>query len=137
MAAWGYEFYLVLKVSLTHSLCSLVRDTFSTQHWICGPCNILYVKCVSSSEWMAMLQWKQQQNAGNWRENLFLGTTAIKVFALFLVHNHTWQLLFVTVKCKHNHWNRKLQVAMSLRMQFMRIIKVIMTYDHWICGHSS
>ena len=32
MAAWGYEFYLlVLKVSLTRSLCSLVRDTFSTR----------------------------------------------------------------------------------------------------------
>ena len=31
MAAQGYEFYLrVLKVSLTPSLCSLVRDTFST-----------------------------------------------------------------------------------------------------------
>ena len=33
MAAWGYEFYLlVLKVSLTQSLHSLiiVRDTFST-----------------------------------------------------------------------------------------------------------
>ena len=30
MAAWGYEFYLlVLKVSLTRSLRSLVRDTFS------------------------------------------------------------------------------------------------------------
>ena len=32
MTAWGYEFYLrVLKVSLTHSLHSLVRDTFSTR----------------------------------------------------------------------------------------------------------
>ena len=32
MAAWGYEFYLlVLKVSLTPSLRSLVRDTFSTR----------------------------------------------------------------------------------------------------------
>ena len=33
MAAWGYEFYLlVLKVSLTqHSLRLLVRDTFSTR----------------------------------------------------------------------------------------------------------
>ena len=32
MAAQGYEFYLlVLKVSLTHSLRSLVRDTFSTR----------------------------------------------------------------------------------------------------------
>ena len=32
MAAWGYEFYcLVLKGSLTRSLCSLVRDTFSTR----------------------------------------------------------------------------------------------------------
>ena len=32
MAAWGYEFYLlVLKVSLTRSLRSLVRDTFSTR----------------------------------------------------------------------------------------------------------
>ena len=31
MAVWGYEFYLlVLKVSLTRSLRSLVRDTFST-----------------------------------------------------------------------------------------------------------
>ena len=31
MAAWGYEFYLVvLKVSLTRSLRSLVSDTFST-----------------------------------------------------------------------------------------------------------
>ena len=31
-AAWGYEFYLrVLKVSLTRSLRSLVRDTFSTR----------------------------------------------------------------------------------------------------------
>ena len=31
MAPWGYEFYLlVLKVSLTHLLCSLERDTFST-----------------------------------------------------------------------------------------------------------
>ena len=31
MAAWGYEFYLlVLKVYLTRSLRSLVRDTFST-----------------------------------------------------------------------------------------------------------
>ena len=30
MAAWGYEFYLlVLKVSLTRSLRSLLRDTFS------------------------------------------------------------------------------------------------------------
>ena len=29
MAAWGYEFYLlVLKVSLTRSLHSLVRDNF-------------------------------------------------------------------------------------------------------------
>ena len=32
MAAWGYEFYLlVLKVSLTSELRSLVRDTFSTR----------------------------------------------------------------------------------------------------------
>ena len=32
MAACGYEFYLlVLKVSLTRSLHSLVRDTFSTR----------------------------------------------------------------------------------------------------------
>ena len=32
MAAWGYEFYLlVLKVSLAGSLRSLVRDTFSTR----------------------------------------------------------------------------------------------------------
>ena len=32
MAAWGYESYLlVLKVSLTRSLRSLVRDTFSTR----------------------------------------------------------------------------------------------------------
>ena len=32
MAAWGYEFYLlVLKVSLTRSLRSLLRDTFSTR----------------------------------------------------------------------------------------------------------
>ena len=31
MAAWGYEFYLlVLKLSLTRSLLSLMRDTFST-----------------------------------------------------------------------------------------------------------
>ena len=35
MAAWVYEFYLlVLKVSLTRSLRSLVRDNLSTfQHW--------------------------------------------------------------------------------------------------------
>ena len=32
MTAWGYEFYLlVLKVSLTRSLRSLVRDTFGTR----------------------------------------------------------------------------------------------------------
>ena len=32
MTAWGYEFYLlVVKVSLTRSFRSLVRDTFSTQ----------------------------------------------------------------------------------------------------------
>ena len=32
MAAWGYKFYFpMLKVSLTRSLCLLVRDTFSTQ----------------------------------------------------------------------------------------------------------
>ena len=32
MAAWSYEFYrLVLKESLTRSLRSLVRDTFSTR----------------------------------------------------------------------------------------------------------
>ena len=32
MAAWGYEFgLLVLKVSLTRSIRSLVRDTFSTR----------------------------------------------------------------------------------------------------------
>ena len=32
MATWGYKFYLlVLKVSLTRSLHSLMRDTFSTQ----------------------------------------------------------------------------------------------------------
>ena len=32
MAAWGYEFYLVvLKVSLTRSLHSLVRDNDSIQ----------------------------------------------------------------------------------------------------------
>ena len=32
MAAWGYEFYLlVLKVSLTRSFRSLVKDTFRTQ----------------------------------------------------------------------------------------------------------
>ena len=32
MAAWGYEFYLLgLKVSLTRSLRSLVRDIFSTR----------------------------------------------------------------------------------------------------------
>ena len=31
MAAWGYEFYLlVLKVSLTGERSSLVRDTFGT-----------------------------------------------------------------------------------------------------------
>ena len=32
MAAWGYEFYLlVLKASLTRSLRSFVRDTFNTR----------------------------------------------------------------------------------------------------------
>ena len=32
MAAWGYEFYLrVLKVSLTRSLRSLMKDTFGTR----------------------------------------------------------------------------------------------------------
>ena len=32
MVTWGYEFYLlVLKVSLTRSLRSLERDTFSTR----------------------------------------------------------------------------------------------------------
>ena len=32
MAAWGYEFYLfVLKVSLTRSLRSLLRENFSTR----------------------------------------------------------------------------------------------------------
>ena len=32
MAAWGYEFYLlVLTVSLARSLRSLMRDTFSTE----------------------------------------------------------------------------------------------------------
>ena len=35
MAAWGYKFYLlVLKVSLTRSLRSLVRDTFSTRRYM-------------------------------------------------------------------------------------------------------
>ena len=34
MATWGYKFYLlVLKVSLTRSLRSLMRDTFSTGRW--------------------------------------------------------------------------------------------------------
>jgi len=34
MAAWGYGFcLLVLKVSLTRSLRSLVRDTFTTRGW--------------------------------------------------------------------------------------------------------
>ena len=34
MAAWRYEFYLlVLKLSLTRLLCSLVRDTFSTRRY--------------------------------------------------------------------------------------------------------
>ena len=38
MAAWGYEFYLlVLKVSLTRSLRSLVRDTFSTRRQNSNP----------------------------------------------------------------------------------------------------
>ena len=69
-----------------------------------------------------MLQWKQQLNAGNWRKQIIVRwTTAIKVFALFLVHNHTWQLLFVTVKCKHNHGNRELQVAMSKWSWLMNI----------------
>ena len=32
MAVWEYEFYLqVLKVSLTCSLCPIMRDTFSTR----------------------------------------------------------------------------------------------------------
>ena len=32
MATWGYEFYLlVLKVSLTRSFRSLVKDTFRTR----------------------------------------------------------------------------------------------------------
>ena len=47
MAAWGYEFYLlVLKVSLTRSLRSLVRDTFSTRDKIRipkRPCNVLFI----------------------------------------------------------------------------------------------
>ena len=50
MAAWGYEFYLlVLKVSLTHSLRPLVRDIFSTSaledkiRIPARPCNILYI----------------------------------------------------------------------------------------------
>ena len=38
MAAWGYEFdLLVLKVSLTRSLRSLARDTFSTRRYISYP----------------------------------------------------------------------------------------------------
>ena len=47
MADWGYKFYLlVLKVSLTRSLRSFVRDTLSTPNKIripVRPCNILYV----------------------------------------------------------------------------------------------
>ena len=43
MAAWGYEFYLlVLKVFLTRWLRSLVRDTFSIRI-SAPPCNILYI----------------------------------------------------------------------------------------------
>ena len=39
MAAQGYEFsFRVLKVSLTRSLRSLVRDTFSKR-----PCNVLFI----------------------------------------------------------------------------------------------
>ena len=45
MAPWGYEFYLrVLKVSLTRSLSSLVRDTFRLKDKTripARPCNIL------------------------------------------------------------------------------------------------
>ena len=45
MAAWGYEFYLrVLKVSLTRSLRSLVRDTFRLKDKTripARPCNVL------------------------------------------------------------------------------------------------
>ena len=46
MAAWGYEFYLlVMKVSLTRSLRSSLRDTFSTEDKVripAGSYNILY-----------------------------------------------------------------------------------------------
>ena len=47
MAAWGYEFYLLmLKVPLTHLLCSLgeilsaLEDKIRIPTW---PCNILYL----------------------------------------------------------------------------------------------
>ena len=42
MAAWGYEFYLlVLKVSLARSLRSLVRDTFSTRRYNSFPRHVI------------------------------------------------------------------------------------------------
>ena len=47
MAAWGYEFdLLVLKVSLSRSPRSLVRDTFIPAR----PCNILYFSSLGTTK---------------------------------------------------------------------------------------
>ena len=51
-----------------------------------------------------MLWWKQQVNTGYWRKNIYCKwNTAMRAFVLVFVHNQTSQLLFETVRWKHNH----------------------------------
>ena len=53
---------------------------------------------------VVMLWWKQQVNTGYWRKNIYCKwNTAMRAFVLVFVHNQTSQLLFVTVRWKHNH----------------------------------
>ena len=68
-----------------------------------------------------MLQWKQQVNAINWEKTKLLlvnYSNIMRVFVLVLVYNHTWQLLFVTVRCK--------QIT-EIEITCSNIIKVYMT----------
>ena len=53
---------------------------------------------------VVMLWWKQQVNTGYWRKNIYCKwNTAMRAFVLVFVHNQTSQLLFETVRWKHNH----------------------------------
>ena len=63
----------------------------------------------------------------------------MRVFSLVLVHNHNWQL--IVCNSKGANIIAKVEITCSNVIkdavhQFMRIMKVIMTYDYWICRPS-